>query len=70
MAGKVKKEKCPRCESTRWMERLDGHKVCRRCGQKWIGKRVLASHDKRKPSKILEGRVLGRPSKKRQLSLF
>ncbi|MFO1463313.1 MAG: hypothetical protein U1F66_06015 [bacterium] len=65
-----KKTACPRCASSRVDARLDGSKVCRRCGQKWIGKKVLASHDKRKPSKILSGKTLGKPTKKRQLSLF
>ncbi|HEX5035339.1 MAG TPA: hypothetical protein VFW62_12740 [bacterium] len=66
----MKKTACPRCASTRLLERLDGSKACRRCGQKWIGKKVLASQDKRKPSKVLPGRSLAKPGKKKQLSLF
>ena len=66
----MKKANCPRCASTRISDRLDGSKTCRRCGQKWIGKKVLASHDKRKPSKLLAGKSLVKPGKKKQLTLF
>jgi ribosomal protein L37AE/L43A len=65
-----KKPSCPRCASTRLIERIDGSKTCRRCGQKWLGKKVFASQDKRKPSKVLPGRSLSKPAKKKQLSLF
>jgi transposase-like protein len=66
----IKKISCPRCASSRFIERLDGSKTCRRCGQKWLGKKVIASQDKRKPSKVLPGRSLAKPGKKKQLSLF
>lgn len=65
-----KKPSCPRCSSTRLLERLDGSKACRRCGQKWLGEKVIASPDKRKPSKVLPGRSLTKPGKKKQLDLF
>jgi len=66
----AKKTTCPRCSSSRFMERLDGSKVCQRCGQKWIGKKVLPSHDKRKPSRVLDGKSLAKPGKKKQMDLF
>jgi len=65
----LKKNRCPRCDSVRLEQRLDGAQFCKRCGQRWKGKVVFRSKDKRQPSK-LSGKSLSAPSKKKQLSLF